>query len=387
MSFRKRNSVISSNASSQPTASKPQSVSVPGLRPSPLDGRPTTSTGTASLDNLLAGHSGLPMGTSLLIGEHGTTDFAGVLLRYYVAEGLVQGHQIHALGLYEGWKTDLPGLATDEKSTVKSETPASDKMKIAWRYEGLGSVSASRERDLQQRQNSATPGAIFCHSFDLTKRLHPRDVKGQIGFHPSMEGPISPSRPNNSASPLKVFIKNLTFKLANSPPEWAHRIIIPGLLSPTMYSGSTSCPDEVLQFLHALRALLRQYSTKVTAMVTLPLSLYPRTTGLTRWMELLSDGVLELIPLQATAVHAPPPSSKSDSKSEEQVQGLLKVHSLPIFHERGGGSESHSAHDDQSFSLSRSRGLIVKPFYLPPADDDDQQDQKKDDSAKANMEF
>jgi elongator complex protein 4 len=83
------------------------------------------------------------MGTSLLIAEHGTTDFAGILLRYYAAEGLVQGHQVHVLGIHEGWKTELPGILTDSKSSAKSEA-GSDKMKIAWRYESLGSVGAPR---------------------------------------------------------------------------------------------------------------------------------------------------------------------------------------------------------------------------------------------------
>jgi elongator complex protein 4 len=146
MSFRKRNTVIntSSSAPAAPSQPKPENVSLPGVRPSPLDGRATTSTGTASLDTLLAGHCGLPLGTSLLVGEHGTTDFAGVLLRYYTAEGLVQGHQVHTLGMNEGWRAELPGLSTDTKSSTKAESPSGDKMKIAWRYESLGSVGAPR---------------------------------------------------------------------------------------------------------------------------------------------------------------------------------------------------------------------------------------------------
>ncbi|KAI1383371.1 PAXNEB-domain-containing protein [Hypoxylon trugodes] len=388
MSFRKRNAVISSSSSSQSASSRTENAPIPGIRPSPLDGRPTTSTGTSSLDTLLAGHAGLPLGTSLFIEEHGTTDFAGVLLRYYAAEGMVQGHQIHVLGLHESWRHELPGLSTDDKkSPSKSETPSDDKMKIAWRYESLASGGAPRDRNALQRQSSSSTGAtIFCHSFDLTKRLNPTDAKGQIGFHPSMSLPTL-SRPKDPSSPFKIFIKDVTQKLENSPPTWVHRIIVPSLLSPTGYSGSSARPEEVLQFLHALRALLRQYPTKLTAIITLPLSLFPRSTGLTRWMELLCDGVFELIPLQSSAVHAPPPSSKSGSKSEEQTQGLLKVHSLPIFHEKGGGSsEGYAAHGDLSFSLSRSKGLVIKPFYLPPVGEDEEE-KKKPDSGKGSMEF
>ena len=115
----------------------------PGTRPSPLDGRLTTSTGTSSLDQLLAGHAGLPMGTGLLIEETGTTDFGGILLRYYAAEGLVQGHHVHLLGFDETWRRELPGLGSESKSrTSKAEKGSDDKMKIAWRYETLSTRDA-----------------------------------------------------------------------------------------------------------------------------------------------------------------------------------------------------------------------------------------------------
>src|SRR5687768_10076320 len=54
MSFVKRNTVLSARPGrplAQAAAEKQQLA--PGIRPSPLDGRSTTSTGTASLDQLL----------------------------------------------------------------------------------------------------------------------------------------------------------------------------------------------------------------------------------------------------------------------------------------------------------------------------------------------
>jgi len=145
MSFRKRNVVIGTPSS--PATSRQPILPSPGTRPSHLDGRPTTSTGTASLDQLLAGHSGLPLGHSLLIEESSTTDFGGVLLRYYTAEGLVQGHHVHVLGFDESWKRDLPGLDTGGGKGSDKKTPTSsadEKMKIAWRYETLGNRAPTR---------------------------------------------------------------------------------------------------------------------------------------------------------------------------------------------------------------------------------------------------
>jgi len=156
-SFRKRNVPLRSGASAlseSPKSTKQELAQ--GVRPSPLDGRLTTSTGTRSLDGLLAGHAGFALGTSLLVEESGTTDFGGSLLRYYASEGVVQGHHIHVLGMNEGWGRDLPGVAEVSKSARKegnssgdgthdrdtsrksSDGGSGEKMKIAWRYERLG---------------------------------------------------------------------------------------------------------------------------------------------------------------------------------------------------------------------------------------------------------
>lgn len=119
-----------------------------GTRPSPLTGTPTTSTGTSSLDSLLGGHGGLVLGSSLLIGEQGTTDFAGAVLRYFAAEGVVQGHAVHVLGVGEQWGRELPGLTEEKpkKEIAKVDGIGREKeerMKIAWRYERLGEFGVS----------------------------------------------------------------------------------------------------------------------------------------------------------------------------------------------------------------------------------------------------
>jgi elongator complex protein 4 len=147
MSFRKRNVVVAQPGDS--TAGRDEREKVPtvtpGVRPSPLDGRLTTSTGTKSLDVLLAGHAGLALGTSLLVEESGTTDFGAALLRYYAAEGVVQGHNVHVLGMNEAWARDLPGLSGGDGLEKKEEMKNSeDRMKIAWRYERLGEFGGSR---------------------------------------------------------------------------------------------------------------------------------------------------------------------------------------------------------------------------------------------------
>lgn len=364
----------SQSSGSAPTEKTP----LPGVRPSPLDGRLTTSTGTRSLDSLLAGHAGLVMGCSLLIEESGTTDFGGSLLRYFAAEGVLQGHSVHLLGVGDTWGRELPGLSAEGHSALKAESqPSSDeKMKIAWRYERLGEFGVGpRDRILP----SSTRGAIsqtqtqtqtvFCHDFDLSKRLIlPESAK--IHFIPTQTRPsVEFTDPDLSVSPFARFLNHLSTQLSASATA-IHRIIIPSLLSPALYPANASQPGALLQFLHALRALLRKYPSQLTAIITIPLSLYPRSTGLTRWMELLSDGVLELAPFQSTAVvmKATPAAA---IKQEEPPQGVLKIHRLPVFHEKGGGGgEASEFGDDLAFTLSRRKGLVIKPFSLPPVEGD-----------------
>ena len=210
---------------------------------------------------------------------------------------------------------------------------------------------------LSQGQSDSTVPTIFCHSFDLTKRLSLPN-SGAINFTA-----ISPATENPFASILQF----ITQAIASSPPNTIYRLIIPTLLSPALFPPSASHPRHLLPFLHSLRALLRQHATRLTAMLTLPLSLYPRSTGLVRWIELLCDGVLELAPFPHSIDIEPPLTTSSGSgKAEEKPQGMLKIHKLPVLTEKGGGG---GGGDDLAFSLSRKR-FVIKPFSLPPVEGD-----------------
>ncbi|KAL8694849.1 MAG: hypothetical protein Q9218_000609 [Villophora microphyllina] len=340
MSFRKRSVGLSGSTSQvQKIRSEDHLVSAPGVRPSPLDGRLTTSTGTSSLDDLL-GHSGFVLGNSILVEEDGTTEFGTTLLRYFAGEGVVQGHKVHIVGVGEPWGRELPGIAGPaggNTSKLESSTGAEkERMKIAWRYERLGEFGAG--------PSSARGGT-------------PSILQSAPAVHIK----------NNENSALKPILESLKEQLASSPKTAIHRLIIPSLLSPAVYPPHASSPQHVLQFLHSLRAILRQHSTQILAMVSLPLMLYPRSAGLTRWMELLSDGVIELSPFPHSIDTGPPTTTAgATTAQEEKPQGMVKVHRLPVFSEKGGGGMSG---DDLAFLVSR-RKFVIKPFSLPPVEGD-----------------
>jgi elongator complex protein 4 len=143
MSFRKRNVVLSQAGSDIPASTKTLSQSLPGVKPSPVTGSQTTSTGTASLDKLLGLGAGLALGSSVLIEEEGTTDFASSLLKCFAAEGMVQGHSVFVVSPEGSFV--LPEVVEDSSS--KSKDPGGnggdkERMKIAWRYERLGDFTA-----------------------------------------------------------------------------------------------------------------------------------------------------------------------------------------------------------------------------------------------------
>ncbi|MCJ1311287.1 hypothetical protein MMC25_004958 [Agyrium rufum] len=386
MSFRKRNVGISGTAgrTAAPATTDAQiNAPISGVRPSPLDGRLTTSTGCQSLDCLLAGHAGLALGNSILLEETGTTDYSGTLLRYYAAEGVVQGHHVQVVGMGEQWGRDLPGLAgvvADRSGERLSSVEKSEKMKIAWRYEGLGQFGAGLEASRARVPNpivaGRSPGGegapsldlpeAFCHTFDLTKRLTIPDPSHLTftSVRPTAKDP----------SGLSSVIETLSQKMRTSDPDQVHRIVIPSLLSPLLYSPECALPQHILQFLHSLRVLIRKHPTRLTAMLSLPLALYPRTSGLVRMMELLSDGVIELAPFPHTLDIPGGPSlttSGAATAQEEKPQGMVKFHRLPILYERTGASSSATATlgDDYAFTVSR-RKFLIKPFSLPPVEGD-----------------
>lgn len=108
-------------------------------------------------------------------------------------------------------------------------------------------------------------------------------------------------------------------------------------------------------------------------MITIPLSLYPRSTGLIRRMEILSDCVLELTPFAHGndldldhSVGMISQVSSSSSRKSDNPQGMVKFHKLPVYHERGGGPLNRKLSDELQFIVSR-RGISIRPYNLPPA--------------------
>lgn len=122
-------------------------------------------------------------------------------------------------------------------------------------------------------------------------------------------------------------------------------------------------------------------------MLTLPLTLHPRDRAITRWAEILSDGVLELTPFPHL-MDTPATTESGAAGKDEQPQGMLKVHKLPVNTERGegGAGAGNSVGEDLAFTVSR-RKFVIRPYSLPPVEGDQEGQEAAGSVTKKDVEF
>lgn len=185
---------------SAPALSPPSSDHTPtssaraasGTRVSAYNSAVLLSLGIASLDDLFGG--GLPVGALLLFEEDDGSSYARLLLKFWIAQGLVCSGQkvIVAASLLEseggtciGLTETLPGLHEASSSSLskrkdenaarereeegesdnESEEPAKSSLKIAFRYDSLKQFQTTVDRQ-------SSHGAEFCQfsSFSVLSR-------------------------------------------------------------------------------------------------------------------------------------------------------------------------------------------------------------------------
>lgn len=229
-----------------------------------------------------------------------------------------------------------------------------------------------------QAQTSATSNhvlkeSVFCHTFDLTRRF---DLMAPHKINYYAVG--------SSKDPFTSLVTQLALRLASAHPTSIHRIAIPLVLLPAIYPPTACRPENILRFIHALRSLLRQYSGQATAMLSIPLSLFPRSSSLTHMMEQLCDGVIELLPFPYIAGYAAPDAGAK----KDTAQGMLRVLSLPLVTARGegGAGGGNSIGDDLSFTLSRKK-FVIEPFSLPPMEGDQEAQSEAGKISAKDVEF
>lgn len=108
-----------------------------------------------------------------------------------------------------------------------------------------------------------------------------------------------------------------------------------------------------------------------------------------RWAEILCDGVLELTPFPHLMDSSNALAESGGARgNDEQPQGMVKVHKLPINTERGegGAGAGNSLGEDLAFTVSR-RKFVIKPFSLPPMEGDQEAQKDAGKLTTKDMEF
>ncbi|OCH95780.1 PAXNEB-domain-containing protein [Obba rivulosa] len=344
------------------TTSKSSSVPT-GTRVSPgSTSTIVTSTGIPSLDDILGG--GLPLSCSLLVlAPDAHSAYGELVQKYFVAQGLAAGQRIcvidsHAKDfLAECMWTPTGTLgqtaaADEEEDERKDEGDA--KIKIAWRYEQMKQFRTTVPTSPQSAED-------YCRVFDLTCRV-PESVlatarkNGQI-----IELDVSSGF---DSGPRKI-LGDLAGILADDAKETTSpkplRVCIPSLGSFQWGDVST---QEICQFLHGLRTLLRRYP-HACASVSLPPHLCLESWGGSGWIQKL--GWLSDASITLSAFTADPSLSAMFSSHH----GFVHIHSLPSPHTLLPSSDkfstlrglSSSGENNLAFKCMRKR-FVIETLHL-----------------------
>lgn len=129
---------------------------IPGTRPSPYNSLPLLSTGVTSIDDLVGG--GIPLHSTVLVRADTTTDYALLLLKFWIAQAVVCKQEVVLVGSGSGEMNGLHGLVNSlmgvdgvdgvmgkEDADSEGESEKDEELKIAFRYKGMKQHVLTRE--------------------------------------------------------------------------------------------------------------------------------------------------------------------------------------------------------------------------------------------------
>ncbi|KAG6850811.1 hypothetical protein H0H93_008114 [Arthromyces matolae] len=294
---------------------------LPGTRPSPASSQTiVTSTGISSLDDILGG--GLPLSCSMLVAAPDLHSSYGDLVnKYFIAQGLVSRHRLLVVD------DDAASFVRDIMWTPTGSSPAPDLhqdgdeivergdhqgIKIAWRYEGLKPFQTTVS-------DPASSNDDYCHNFDLGSRVPSSLVEKAFET-----GQLLHLRTSTlGSSTITAVLSSIRNALESEASAFkATRICVPLLGSPMW--GELKQQD-IVYFLHSLRAILRQNPT-ACALIHIAPHLCTEAWGGRGWLQRLawvSDAAFTLAAFSA---------DPSLTTSFPNHHGLLHIHTLPAPH-------------------------------------------------------
>lgn len=338
-------------------------IEIPGTKPSIHNNQLLISTGIPSLDFHLGG--GVAVGTLILIEEDSVGSFANLMLRYFIAEGLVCGHSLFLAAkdsndvLRQIPEPILHDSGNSSSSTEQTtSTPEDDEeLKIAWRYKDVNKAGASG--------SCAAGGEIkFGHYFDLNRCVDASVFEGMYSRIVDLsETLICDNETISSTYRLKGEYRtimeectdflNIRKNLVSSQlkPEERNicRIAIHAAGSPLWDSSD---PFSLSKFLFCLKHSLRQSFS--CAVVTVPSKVISADKKVAGSLRHLADYAFKLRSFAGT--------DDADNPALKDYHGLFQLVKLPRLNSLIRFNPSTY---DLAFKLRRKR-FTVEKLHLPP---------------------
>ena len=321
--------------------SKNEGFKHPGVKPSSvLSNISCISTGTKDIDTILV-HGGLPTNTSLLIEEDGSTDFSGVLIKKFVAEGIVQNRRTGKLinhciviGMDSTFGNELPDVYAGnrkerKKKLVKeqegklsvSNINAGNELKIAWRYrKDIADATSNMNTAIRELDESKYPE--YNHQFDLTTSIRPSPDSSEITYIPL----------DNYENVLDSVKRTVERELKNG--DKMIRIAVPYMLNPMIYGCDDLIDfDSVAAFIFNLRRIINSHEGRLSMVASMSSELYEDTVLLSKLEELLFDGIIRLVPFPHELNVLMEKVYKT--QREKIKQGYVDIYRVPIVSSMG----------------------------------------------------
>ncbi|XP_065492462.1 elongator complex protein 4 [Caloenas nicobarica] len=341
-------------------------AAVAGTRPSVRHGQLLLSSGLPSLDCVLGG--GIAVGTLLLIEEDTYGLYSNLLFKYFLAEGVVCGHDLFVASAKEhpdNILKELPAPLLDDtyRNELREETTAvkseefQDAMKIAWRYQNLPKMEAS-----------PTTSTKFGHYYDVSKRMSPglfQSIKQHRFYLPeelSSQPETKTWNMNSAYTRLLQSIQRIIYQEGfdgSDPQKKQKNILRIGIQSlGSMLWGDDVCssdtPEDVhslTKFLYVLRGLLRKSLS--ACIITVPAHLIQNKAIMERVTN-LSDAVVGLESFIG--------SERETNPLYKDYHGLVHVHQIPRLN-----SLICDVSDTKDLAFRLKRKLFtIERLHLPP---------------------
>ncbi|KFO96830.1 Elongator complex protein 4, partial [Calypte anna] len=293
--------------------------------------------------------------------------YSHLLFKYFLAEGVVCGHELFVASAKQHPDSilkELPSPLLDDnyrnemgqEATAAKSEDSQDSMKIAWRYQNLPKMEAS-----------PTPSTKFGHYYDVSKKMSP-ELLQSIKWHSfylheelSSEPKMKTWNMNSAYTRLLQSIQRIIYQegFDGSDPQKKKNILRIGIQNlGSMLWGDDICSSEtpedkhsLTKFLYILRGLLRKSLS--ACIITVPAHLIQNKAIMERVTN-LSDMVVGLESFIG--------SERETNPLYKDYHGLVHVHQMPRLN-----SLNCDVSDTKDLAFRLKRKLFtIELLHLPP---------------------